>query len=283
MTVTAFPRHADRRRRRGSLAAVVGCLTAALLLAGCRLGTDVGVNVNPDGSGALALRAVVDAEVVSAVPNLAAALQLHDATAAGWAVDGPTATTGGGLAVTLSHSFASLADANTLLASLGPPLGGLTLSRVQTETEVVTELAGTLVLPGGSFDAFADTDLLAAVGSGPFATELAASGATPSAAMTVELRVELPGRIVMQTGGDVDDEAVRNQEHSEVVMWRAPLDGSSTEIAARAVFGNVAGSSGLPGWLGTTALVGAALWLAAGAFVAWQMWQAQQRRRYRRR
>lgn len=279
MTATAVTVHANRCRRFGSLATSIGGLAALLLvLAGCRLTTDVGVSVHPDGSGSVVLRVVVDGEVTAAVPNLAGALQLHDAAAAGWAVSGPTGLDGGGLMVTLSNTFGTLTDANTLLTSFGPPFTALTLSRTQSETEVVTELAGVLSLPGGSFDAFADSELLAALGGGAFADELAASGATPASAMTVDLRVELPGRVVAHAGGRIEDDAMTTQEHSEVLVWRAPLDGSSTEISARAAFGNVAGGGGLPGWLGTVALIAAAAWLLAGAFIAWRMWQAQQRR-----
>lgn len=271
-------RAASKRLLAATLAVV-----AVAALAGCRLVTDVGVSVHPDGTGSLALRVVVDGELVAATPNLATGLQLQDAATAGWTVNGPEPLEGGGLMVTLSHGFGSLPDATTLLASLGPPFDGISLSRTQTDTEVVTELHGRLTLPGGSFEAFADTDLLGTLGGAPFGDELASAGATPATAMTVELRVELPGRIVSQSGGRIDDEASTTQEHSAVVVWRAPLDGSVSEIAARAVFGDAAaGGGGLPGWIGTIALVAAVVWLAVGGFVAWQMWQAQQRRRHRR-
>ena len=41
--------------------------------------------------------------------------------AAGWVVEGPSATEAGGLSVTLRHPFASVAEATVLLAALSPP------------------------------------------------------------------------------------------------------------------------------------------------------------------
>lgn len=252
--------------------AVVGALVAVLVLTGCQLGVDVGVTVNADGTGEVAVTAVVDSEVVAQAPGLAGALQLADATTAGWAVDAPTATEDGGLSVTLTHPFTSVEEASSLLNSLGPPFTGITIGHVVTDDDVTVTVAGSLTLPGGTFDAFADAELLAAVGSVPFAAQLSAAGATPASSMTVELALHLPGDVA-ETTGDQRDGAV---------VWQAPLDGSTTDLATRSVLSaGGGGGGGLSGILSTVALVAGIVWLVGGGVLIWRVVQARKRRRDR--
>ena len=100
-------------------AAIVG-------LAACRLDATVELTIGADGTGELAVTAVADADVVAQAPGLAESLQFADAVAAGWVVEGPTATEDGGLTVTLRHPVTSAEEATNLLASLGPPFTGMT-------------------------------------------------------------------------------------------------------------------------------------------------------------
>ena len=135
----------------------------------------------------------------------------------GGRVDGPTATEEGGLRVVLAHPVTSAAEGTNLLNSLGPPFSQMALGREVSEDgdTTTTTLTGNLVLTGG-FDAFADADLLAAVGGSPYADELAASGATPAENMAVTLRAQLPGDV---------DERSNGTEVEGMRQWEAPLDG----------------------------------------------------------
>ena len=179
---------------RGLARLVVGLL-GVVLLTSCRLDATVELVIGPDGTGTLTVTAVADAEVVQQAPGLAEDLRFDDAVAAGWTVDGPAATDDGGLRVVLSHPVTSAAEATNLLNSLGPPFSQMGLVREVSEDgdTTTTTLTGNLVLTGG-FDAFADADLLAAVGGSPYADELAASGATPAENMAVTLRRRAAGR-----------------------------------------------------------------------------------------
>jgi hypothetical protein len=235
---------------RRALIVLVAVLGAAVL-SSCRLDVDVRMRVAPDGTGELTVEAVADAAVVAQAPGLAEDLRFDDATAAGWTVDGPTPTEDGGLRVTLTHPFASAEEASNLLASLGPPFTNVTLQRVvspEDPDEVTVTLAGQLQLTGG-FEAFADADLLGATGGVPFDDELAASGATPAGSMTVRLRTELPGEIESTTG---------TAERGGLV-WEAPLDGSSVDLATTAAQRPAAGGS----WAGPVS------WIALVLLVAW--------------
>ena len=59
-------------------------VASLVLLAGCRLDVEVGITMNADGTGEVAVTATVDADVVAQAPNLAGALMLPDAQEAGW-------------------------------------------------------------------------------------------------------------------------------------------------------------------------------------------------------
>jgi hypothetical protein len=250
--------------RLGALLVAVAALTA------CRLDVGVSTTVNPDGTGEVVVVGTVDKDVVDRVPGLAGGLVLDDATAAGWVVEGPTATETGGLAVTLQHPYATVQEAANLINSLGPPFTNIAFERSASDEEVAVAVSGVLTLPGGTWDAFGDQALITATGGTPFAAQLDESGATPAQSMSVELSVRLPGD-VEQSNGDTRDGAV---------VWTAPLDGSSLDVSARSVL-RAGGDSGWAGPLGTVALVLLIVWLIVGIVLVVLVVRARNRRRNR--
>ena len=76
------------------------------------------------------------------------------------------------------------------------------------------------------FDAFADADLVAAVGGQPFAEQIAASGATPADSLNVTVQALLPGVI---EGEQTNVEADANG----ILAWELPDDGSPALILAQ--------------------------------------------------
>jgi hypothetical protein len=250
--------------------AVVLVVAAAVVLSSCRLEVGVVVRLEPDGTGEVTVTATADADVVTQAPGLAAHLRFDDATAAGWTVEGATETEDGGLTVTLRHPAASAEEATNLLASLGPPFVGVTLARtVVSEDEVTVTLDGRLELTGG-FESFADADLVGAAGGVPFADELQASGATPATSMGVVLRAELPGDIQSTTG----------RKEAGGLVWDAPLDGSSVDVATTTVQRADEGAwwAGPLSWLALALLVA---WLALVVVVFVAAVRARRRRRHR--
>jgi hypothetical protein len=247
---------------------------ATALLASCRLDVGVVVQLGADGTGDVTLTATADAEVVEQAPGLAADLRFDDARAAGWTVEGPTPTEEGGLTVVLRHPVASAQEATNVLASLGPPFADMHLERTvspEDEREATVTLTGRLQLPGGGFDAFADSELISAAGGVPFADELTASGATPATSMSVRLRAELPGEVVETTG-----------EHaSGGLEWDAPLDGSNLDVLARTEQRPPPGGS----WarpLASISLVLLVAWIALSVAAIVVIARARRRRQLRR-
>jgi hypothetical protein len=247
-------------------------VVAVALLAACHVDATVDVVIGPDGTGTVTVTAIADAELVQQAPGLAGDLRFDDAKAAGWTVDGPTATAAGGLQVVLTHPVSSAAEATNLLDSLGPPFVGMKLERIVTDggNGATTTLSGQLTLTGG-FDAFADSDLLAAVGGSPYAAQLGASGATPATALTVTLRAALPGT-VQDTNG-TDDHGTR--------VWTAPLDGTSAPV--QLVTRQSPGGGGFSSVLAAILLVLLIAWLVAATAFIVSVVRARARRAGRRR
>ncbi len=232
--------------------------------------------VEPDGTGSITLVATADAEVVTAVPTLADELVLDDAVAAGWVVEGPTATDDGGLTVTMSHDFVSPQEATNLLASIGPPFAQMVMARTTANEDTTTRVEGLLGLPDG-FASFADDDLVAAVGQVPFSEEIAASGVTPETSMSAVFRLQLPGEIVEEgtNAASVD---------GDVLEWTVPMDGEILTMRAESLQ-----APGDDRWwarpLSIVALVALIAWVGFMVFfigyVAFARWRRA--RKYKRR
>lgn len=248
---------------RGRLILLVAALVA--LATGCRLDVDVAVQMDDDGAGAITVTAVADAELVAAAPGLADDLRLDDFRNAGWTVEGPTATDGGGLRVVVSHAFASPDEATGLLAGLNGPNGpfqGLTLHRTVDGSTVTYAADGTLQLVGG-IDAFSDAYVQSLGAGTPFAATLATRGEPLASDLGIDLSITLP--VAAETDGTLAGDAA---------TWQVPLDGTSTTVTAS---GSTTSSHTGARVLATLALVVFVAWIAlAAAFV---VYVARNRRR----
>lgn len=226
----------------------VCCLFA---LTACKVDVTVDVDVADDGSGTVTVTAIADADVVAQAPGLAEDLQFDDAVAAGWTVNGPTATDDGGLEVELVREFATVEEATALLQSIngsGGPLHSLTLSRVEGDSQVTTFLNGTLRVDGG-LEAFADSELLAAIGGAPYVDQVRAAGAAPTDAVSFTLTADLPGESIAADGVSPSP-----------LQWTAPLDGTSATVSATTAVAR--GGTGIWGTVSTVALVALIAWFA---------------------
>jgi len=244
-------------------------LVAALALAACKVDTTVDVVVQPDGSGTITLTAVADADLVTQAPGLAEDLRFDDVEAAGWTVDGPTPNDDGGLQVVVSHPFTTVQEANALLQSLnGPdgPLHDVVLGRTVTDDDITTTLTGSIRVSNG-LDAFADPDVLAAIGGTPYADDLAAANLRPADVMTFTFTADLPGDVVTDasstvanTEADVTTDGTEPDRDDGVQVWRVPLDGTTADLATTSVLAQ-GGGGGIWGTVATVALVALVAWL----------------------
>ena len=246
-------------------------MIAVVLLAACHVDATVDIAVEADGSGTITVTALADADVVSQAPGLAEDLRFDDAEAAGWTVTAPVATADGGLQVELSHEFANPEEATALLQSIngsGGPLHGVVLSRGIDERGTIVSLTGSLRIDG--LAAFADPDVLAAIGATPYAEQVAASSSSPNQAVGVTVRAELPGKITSATG------TVENGS----VSWVVPLDGSQVDLGTTATDDH--GTARIWGVASNVALIALVGWcIVAAAFIAWVVRQRKRRVHHR--
>ena len=250
-------------------------IAAALVLVGCQLDVTADVVVQPDGSGRVVVQADADAELVERLPTLADDLVLDDFVDAGWLVDGPTPTPDGGLSLTLSRGFEGDDEATSLLRSLGPPFNDLAIGRREDGDTATNTVRGNLGLSDG-FATFADDDLVAAVGSVPFAEQFDRDGIDPGTAIDARLVVTLPGAL--------DDGTNAEEIDGDRLLWMIPTDGSSLSASAQT---QQAASSGTA-WarpLATLALVALIAWVAfMTVFIGYvALARSRRSRRYRQR
>ena len=245
---------------------------SVMLLTACRVDATVDISMNAEGSGHITVTAIADADVVNRAPGLADDLRFDDAEAAGWTVTGPTATDDGGLRVELTHTYANPEEATALLQSIngsGGPLHGAVLTRTVRDDGTSVSLTGTLRIDG--LAAFADPDVLAAVGATPYAEEVVATNASPSDAVRVTIRAALPGEIT----------SVAGTVTGSSVSWIVPLDGSQLDLGSTAVDDH--GTAKIWGVAANAALIALVAWcLLAVAFISWVIRQRKRRAHHRR-
>lgn len=235
-------------------------LLVACALAACKVDTRVDLVVEPDGSGSVTVTATADAELVAKAPGLAEDLRFDDAVAAGWEVTGPTETADGGLEVVVAHLFDTVEQATALLQSLnGPdgPLHDLVVGRSVTDDEITTTLTGTVSVSNG-LDAFADPDLLAAIGGSPYANDLAELNLRPADVVSFTFAADLPGDVATPTSGT-----------TPTLEWSVPLDGTTADLATTSVFAQGSDGSSFWGAVANVALIALVVWvLFAVGFIA---------------
>jgi hypothetical protein len=249
---------------------------SALALTACHLDVTVDVAMEPDGTGTVTVVAVADPELVSQVPDLVGDLRLDDAVANGWQVSGPAPRDDGGMTLTLTHPFHSAEELASVLNSIGPPLTDMQAARTPDPADpngpTTNAIDGTLVLPNG-YESFADAALVQAVGGQPFGDQIAASGLTPSEAMSFTFRVSLPGDLVSsETGTEVGN---------GVIEWKAPLDGTPVDLLTQTVQRPAGSGNSWARPLSNVAFVLFVGWLAIS--VAFIVFVAVARRSKRRR
>lgn len=219
--------HGRRRGRRFLLGAA---LAAAVVVAGgCQMQVELGVDVERDGSGRITVAVDLDAEAAERLPDLAGQLRLDDLEAAGWEVEGPTATAGGATALTATRAFSTPEEATRVLGDVsgaGGPFQELEVARRSSFLTTDYTFTGAVDLTAG-VEGFADDGLRSLLEGSGFSlgsTDLEqAIGAPVDETFFFEVRATLPGSITVE-GAGVEDGAG--------VVW-SPAVGERVVLAAR--------------------------------------------------
>jgi hypothetical protein len=172
---------------------------ALVLAAGCRVQSEVTIQVADDGSGVVEVAVGLDPDATSRVPGLESELRLDDLTATGWEVAGPRVEDDGHTWIRASKPFASPEAAAAVLAEIagpGGPLRDLLVVEERSFARTTYRFSGVADLSGG-LESFADPQLAEALGGLPLGESIAdieARIGTPiDEAFTLQVAVAMPG------------------------------------------------------------------------------------------
>lgn len=209
------------------LAAALAAVT--LPLGACQATVRVGVAPKANGSGDLTVSLLVDRQAAAMLGDLSTAIPTGDLEKAGWTVDKPVATPGGGAMETAHHPFRTVAEANGLLAGITGGGAKVTFPIALSHRSAIlashVAMTGAVDLSGG-VDAFADAKLRQALGAASLSAALEQAKQTGAAVpqVSAELVATLPGRPSHVAGGKVN---------GDTVTWVVPL-GQRVAVGASA-------------------------------------------------
>lgn len=186
--------------RRAPLA-FVAAVVAVASLAGCQVRTEIGIDVDADGSGVVGVAVGLDDDAVARVGRLEDQLRLDDLLATGWEIVGPVEEADGFTWVRASKPFARAEDAAVVLAEIAGergPFQGFAVSRERSFARTTYRFEGRVDFTGG-LEAFGDDALAAALDGEPLGEDIAAIeariGGAIDEAFSVRVAVRLPGDV----------------------------------------------------------------------------------------
>ncbi len=208
-------------------------LAVVLAVAGtaCRADVTVEIDVADDGSGVVMAQVALDAEATEGLADLDldATLPLSDLAQAGWEIEPPTPTDGGGTLVTAQKAFGApgqLADVLSDLTGDDGVFQDFALTRTQSFGRVDYLLTGTLE-PSGGFDSFGDEDLTTALGRPLSAIAFAPPYEASPEDISFTVVASLPGEFQE----DGSNGSIVEQELSVRGTWTTDLSETRTDVS----------------------------------------------------
>jgi hypothetical protein len=197
--------------RRSIIRVIVGVVFVALVATGCRVRTEVGIDVREDGSGTVTVAVGLDADALAKAPDLQQLLRVDDLRATGWTVAAPVKDADGYTTVRASKPFANPAEAADVLSEVSGPTGpfrDFRLSRTRSFARTTIRFHGTVDLSGG-LAAFADGDLAQQLGGRPLGDDLKAieqrAGDSLNNVFEFQVAARLPGDVTSNASGHAGD------------------------------------------------------------------------------
>lgn len=194
--------HASRVSGARGWAVTLGLVALLLVLgAGCRVRTELAVDVAENGSGTVTVSVALDEDAVAAYPSLAEDIRVEDLTATGWSVTGPAEEDDGLTWIRVTKPFATPEDATAVLAEVAGAEGPFRDFRVtgeRTFARTTYAFEGTVDFDAGLED-FADDALAEALDGQPLGRPVEELeriiGETVDEVFRVRVVVRLPGAV----------------------------------------------------------------------------------------
>lgn len=213
-------------------------LVAGMVLgtSGCRVSTDVAIEVAEDGSGTVAVSVGLDDDALARVPGIDTELRLDDLRATGWEISGPHRDDESVTRFIARKPFATPTEAAIVMAEIatpGGPFRDLRLTSKRSFARTTFGFDGTVDLRGG-LESFGDEELALLLDGEPLGADEAAIEAALGAPLdeAFRLRVELalPGSVSSGSSGEGESPVVWEPSlsdpeptvlHARATAWRA--------------------------------------------------------------
>ena len=206
----------------------VAVALAVVVTSGCEMHVDVGIDVERDGSGEVAVAVTMDEAAANRLPDLATQLRLDDLTAAGWEVEGPTSTPGGSTVIAATKAFATPEQATQVLGDVSGasgPFQALEVARRSSFLTTDSTFTGEGDLRAG-VEGFFDEELRRSLEGSDLSPTRAdmeqLTGAPLEETFGFEVRATLPGSLTVEGQGTED---------GDTAVWR-PFVGERLTFAA---------------------------------------------------
>lgn len=201
---------------------------AVVVTGGCEMHVDLGIDVERDGSGQVAVTVTMDQAAANRLPDLVAQLRLDDLTAAGWDVEGPTSTPGGSTVIAVTKPFATPQEATQVLSDVSGASGPFQALEVARRSSFLTTdytFTGAVDLSAG-VEGFVDEELRRSLEGSDLSLARAdleeLTGAPLEDTFRFEVRATLPGSLTVEGSGTGD---------GDTAVWR-PVVGERLPLAA---------------------------------------------------
>lgn len=240
-------------RRLRLLAPVLLVLLVILASAACRVRTEVGVDVNEDGSGSVTIRVGLDDDAIAANPGYEDALRIDDLRATGWTVTGPAKEADGFTYVVVSKPFANPEEASRVFAEVSGgkgPFRDFRISRTRSFARTNTRFDGTIDFTQGGLEQFADSELAQQLDGKPLGDDIATIeahiGDKLDKVFQFKVAVRLPGDVTSNAPGRASNGAVWEPKLSDATPTGLEASGRSWRkgtlalVAVAAIAGFVA-------------------------------------------
>lgn len=238
---------------------VLVSVLVALICASCRIGIEVAVDVEDDGSGTVFVQVELDQSAAEQSRGLTSELRIADLEQSGWVVTGPDRTEGNGLLLIAEKRFTEPDQLQQVLDEVTGANGmfrNFELTRTAEFAEKRFRLDGEINLDGG-IELFNDPEITELLGGDPFGRpvdELLPEGETIDDVVSLTVSMRLPGetedgvgargewtpRFASSTSTTVAIEALEEVFIARLLRWVA--------TAAIALFA-LSALLGIAGWL----------------------------------
>lgn len=201
----------------------------------CQVRTDVGVQVNEDGSGTVTVAITLDADAIAQAPNITDALRADDLTKAGWTVT-QNRQPDGSLVFQAVKRFANPKDADkifTEISGAGGPFRDFHITRSRSFARTTTSFTGRIDFTNG-LESFGDSELAQALDGKPLGEDLAAIeqriGNTLDNVFQFRVAVRLPGEVESNAPGQAINGAVWQPKLSDRTPANLEAKGRSWRV-----------------------------------------------------